>query len=499
VVLKAKEGTLDEVPFAVLLHAIDSEERSCTLELKLRNLEKHVVFEDGELVGCESNLLHETLGKYLVEKQKLTEAQHHALLGESAASGRELSAVLVEQKLVSPFELFKHLQANLAHRILDAFRWQGAKWRVGPAREVEAPIRMNCGRLIHMGAALMPDEAVTRHFPLPATQRLAVKPDGPDARVELKLVGRELKLFQALKARPTVGELVATPGFAPGEVLRRLFAWCVLEVIDLAERVDAQPRPSPPQTVAQSSGPLPAPTLGLPFLDEDEQVLNALAAEYLSYRGKDPFDLLGVPVAAEAPALQKAFLSLAERFPPGRFRSSDSKAKAQLLLVAWAKALGALADAEGNALHRKRREVAAANKRSGGPKANTAAAHFRIQTELLDAESQFAEGLRRFDASEPAKAAEFFEYACDIEPKGKYRAFLSLARFRVSPGLGGPRALDELAEVCRDEPTCEEAWVFRADLANACGRKDESREAWAQAVKLNPSNPRYSKALAALK
>ena len=128
--LRAKSGALSETPLPLLLHALLTEERSATLELQLRNLVKRVHFEAGVPVGCESNLLHETFGKYLVTKGKLSEPRHHALASESAATGKPLQTLLVEKQLVSGFELFKLLQANLAHTLLDAFRWGDANWKL---------------------------------------------------------------------------------------------------------------------------------------------------------------------------------------------------------------------------------------------------------------------------------------------------------------------------------------------------------------------------------
>src|ERR1044071_8257764 len=73
-VLRQREGTLAELPLPLLLHALDMEERTCTLELKARQREKRITFEEGAPVACVSHLLHETLGKFLVEKGKLSEA-----------------------------------------------------------------------------------------------------------------------------------------------------------------------------------------------------------------------------------------------------------------------------------------------------------------------------------------------------------------------------------------------------------------------------------------
>src|SRR6476659_6774665 len=86
-ILKAREGTLAETPFPLLLHALLLEEKSCTLELRVRGLEKRIALEDGSPVDCTSNLLHETIGKYLVEKGKLTEGKYQEILLESVQTG----------------------------------------------------------------------------------------------------------------------------------------------------------------------------------------------------------------------------------------------------------------------------------------------------------------------------------------------------------------------------------------------------------------------------
>ena len=75
-VLAPRAGSLVETPLPLLLHALHCEGRTTTLELKLRGLEKRIQFEAGAPVACRSNLLHETLGKFLVEKGKITEERY---------------------------------------------------------------------------------------------------------------------------------------------------------------------------------------------------------------------------------------------------------------------------------------------------------------------------------------------------------------------------------------------------------------------------------------
>src|SRR5512138_3114923 len=122
-ILAAGEGTIPATQLPLLLQEIYAEGRTVTLELRLRALEKRIRFEEGSPVACRSNLLHETLGKYLVAKGKLTEDEYQEALRESVETGSRMGELLVSKVKLAAFELYKHMQANLAHRILDAFRW----------------------------------------------------------------------------------------------------------------------------------------------------------------------------------------------------------------------------------------------------------------------------------------------------------------------------------------------------------------------------------------
>lgn len=508
-VLRAKSGTLAETPLPLLLHALLVEERSATLELQLRNLVKRVHVEAGVPVGCESNLLHETFGKYLVARGKLTEPQLHALASESAATDKPLQTLVVERNLVSGFELFKLLQANLAHTLLDAFRWGDAKWKLRDLDDVATPIKMNTAQLVYLGAMQLPIQTLNTHFTLDHEKPLAL---AVDLGEELKLGAKDQRLVQALKKRPSLTQLLAQPGVRKEETGRKLYALCVLDFVDYAEVVDLKPkapfRSSSSSAITQQPAPEPLleatvveaapaakPPRAAPAVD-DEQLMNALSAEFLSYRSKDAFDLLGVTPETPNTALAPAFLAKAGPLSPALFHHPDAKNRAELLLLAFARAYGALVEPEQHALHRKRRENLAASRKKDDHK--KAQEHFKIRTELLDANSQFEEGKKRLDDGAIKSAVEHFQYAADIEPTGRTLAYLALARYRQAPDFAGEAQLEALAEACQRDPNCEEAWAFRADLALALSRKEEAAEAYRNAARLNPKQGRYQTALRGL-
>lgn len=496
-VLRQKSGTLAQTPLPLLLHALLVDERSATLELKLRNLEKRVFFEDGAPIGCQSNLLHETLGPSLVAKGKLTEAQHLAALAESSAAGRPLQTWLLEKQVLSAFELFKHLQATLGRSLLDAFRWTEATWRLGPAGEVDAPVRINPMQLIFTGCLQLPESALGTQLATPPTVVFGLLPDVPNVHEELKLSAKETRLLQAIKRRATVAELCALPGLSADEVHRRLYALRLLEFIDTDDAIAAAPvrsRPTPlplldPAVVAAAE----KSRAGLPFLDDDEAAQNALMAEFLSFRTKDAFELLGVDVDAQGAALQRAFLTKAGALPPVRFKNAEARARAEALQLAYARAFGALSEPDTWHQHRARR-AARQNQTPQAVRQRAVAEAVKIRTDLLDAQAQFDEGRRRLAGGNARSALEHFQYALDIEPRGRFLAWLAWARYQVEPA-GALAAFEAMGQACEQEPGCEEAWVWRGDLAMVLGRAADAEAAFRQAVKLAPKNPKYAEAL----
>ena len=505
-ILAPREGTIAETPLPLLLQAIYAEGRTVALELRLRGLEKRIQFEDGSPVACRSNLLHETLGKFLVEKKKLSEDEYQEALRESVQTGQRMGELLVAKKRLQPFDLYKLMQANLALRILDAFRWADATWRLaGESEPAELALRMNPAQLVLTGCCgFIPFDVVASTLAFTDDQRFALVPRPPHPVSELKLAPKEAKLAQVLRRRPTFDEAMRESGLEVEETMRRLFALAALGIVDFADAVPeetatATPTSAHPERSAAAGGaeskgtptstPTTAATAAVESEEDDPTLRDALVSAYLDHRTKDPFDLLGVPEKAAALELRQAFLALADRFAPLRFHSADLRDKAEALLAARARAYGALADAEQAALWRKRRAAAAERVRAATARPSTAE-QFRISTDLLDASSQFQEGLKRLAAGNPRGALEQFQFAVDIEPRPLTRAHLAWARYLVDPARHAKLALGELGEVVRADPGCARAHFFTGEILRGQGAPAEAEEAYRRAHRADPGERR---------
>jgi hypothetical protein len=506
-ILARTEGPVAETPLPLIVQAIFSAERTVALELKLRGLEKRISFEDGSPVACRSNLLHETLGKTLVNKGKLTEELYQRALGESVQTGQRMGELLVAQKLISAFDLYKVMQANLALKILDAFRWHDATWRlVGDAEPPELALRVNPAQLVLTGVStFLAFDVVAQGLAFTDDQRFGLVPSPPHAWKGLKLSTRDSKLVGALRARPTFDELMQRTGLDVEETMRRLYALTVLGFVAFTDALPAAPPPPPaPAPVPAPHAPAPvraaAPPPAAPapepgpepeeaaleevpgvVLEETDELKNALLGAYLNHRTQDPFDLLGLPEKADAAAARKAFLDHADRFSPLRFRSPDLREKAEALLAARARAFGELSIAEQAALWRKRR-AATAEKAKGATRPTTAE-QFRIKTDMLDASTQFTEAMKRLEAGNYRGALEYFQFATDIEPSGVNRAHLAWSRYLVDPQRNGRLVLTELAGLQKQEPSCNRAWYFAGEIQRTLGQYGEAEESFRRAAK----------------
>ncbi|MBX7100901.1 MAG: DUF4388 domain-containing protein [Myxococcaceae bacterium] len=265
-VLHAGHGTCAQTPLPVLLHALLAARRTCTLELHQQALEKRIFFEDGVPVACTSNLVQETLGRHLVDKGVLDEEQSRRFLAQSLQEGLPLGQVLVRAGVLDEAELSKHLLANLGRRILDSFRWGAATYRlVGLPTPAEASQKVNALQLIYTGVcSLMPLPEVQQGLAEFQGRRFARLHRPKHDFGQVRLSEKDQQFLALLSMRPDLAGFVAA-GFTEEEAQRRLYAWLVLGLIDIADKVpEKAPEPESPVQLPRSFTPAPREAARLP-------------------------------------------------------------------------------------------------------------------------------------------------------------------------------------------------------------------------------------------
>ncbi len=455
-------GSLEEVPFAVLLHALALAERSVVVEVRRRQLEKTIIMELGVPVECRSNLVHETLGRYMVAQGKLSDGHFTACLSASFSRGVPLGEVLLENELIEPVELYRILQQNLAKKLLDLFSWRDGEFVLGDeVPEEHSSLKVKVPQLIVTGITrFAPQDQVDGAVGTLVGKDLVLDPGSPVALADLRLSEPQARLAEALARGGRMDQLAEASELPFDHFNRFLYALAILGLVVPRERLAAAPRAAPPPPAAL---PRPVPEPPPAALPRDlDRLRNEITQTYLAYRRLDPFDLLGVAEDASPAAVQARYFEFARRHVPWQFEGTDLAEKARDLFLAGARAYAELADGERRAVLVHRRQLLR-EEQARKPKVGPAP----IDTDLLDPEAQYRKGQALLAAGKLAEAVQHLEFASDCDPQnGLYRAELAFVRFRQSGGSGGRQALEELKETLRIDPGCGLA-LYYAGLVHA--------------------------------
>jgi len=501
-----QEGTLQAVPFSLLLCSLAIHKRTTVVEIRRRQVWKKIVLEAGVPVDCRSNLVHETLGRYMVIEGKLGEEDFHESLGRSAVRGVPLGEILLEHGLVSAVELFKILQQNLAKKLLDMFTWNEGELRRLDDEEPlpDSSLKVKVPQLILTGVTkLAPQEEVDMAIGPLVGKRLALHPAPPFPLDDLRLTQRQSLLTEAIRPGRRMGELAEATGLPVDEITRLLYALSILGVVVPADQLpkdaalpslsstgswtrplltEPAAAPPPPATDTQPilrpiTQPIPQPLQPV----DVERRRNEIMQAYLTYRRQDAFDLLGLPETAPLPAIEARFLELAEKFAPWAMQHPELRAmeeRARDLFLALARSFAELADTE------QRNTLLFRRKTLREEREKKTASFGGIKTDLLDSEAQFKKGLALVEAGKHREAIQYLEFASDCDPQnGIYRAELAMTRFTWSPPQAN-QALKELQEALRLDPNCGLAAFYAGEIHRQLGNRDDAENYLRRAIKL---------------
>jgi len=497
------KGDLGEIPFPVLLHALAVHHRSVVLSIERRQVKKDVILENGVPMDCQSNLLPDTLGKFMVGRGDLTEEQNLTILSKSATTGQSFSDLLVTEGVVSPHDLYKILQQNLAKKLLDAFTWKSGAFRVSTTLpEVDSPLKVNAPQLVLTGISKFAPESEIADAMAPfESKKFFVHRKPPVPLGELRLTKEHQEILRLLAQGKTLSELQSETGADRNRALRLLYSLAVIGVAIPEDWREAEPEGDAEADVPDSdfAASAPAPAAAPPVPAENAvEIRNQVMEMYLRFRKLDAFDLLGIKEDATREQVEKAFIDYCAKFLPARFASPDLQAmeeKARELFIAGGRAFGELSNPETrNSLIGRRqsrfRQLSSEEARSA----------FAIKSNLLDSETQFAKGIALMKQGKYAEALELLQFAHDCEPQnGLYRAELAYCRYRKAPEFESKAAMDALRETIRIDPDCGLAYYY-AGLIHADNTEfGEAEPLLQRAIKLMAPDRRPIEALKKLK
>ena len=484
------KGDLGEIPFPVLLQALAVHKRSVVLSIERRQLKKEIILENGIPVDCHSNLLQDTLGKFMVARGALNDEQNHQILSKSATTGKPFIEILVADGMINASELYKILQQNLAKKLLDGFTWRSGKFQVSAdLPQGDSPLKVKAPQLVLTGISkFAPEDEIAEAIAGLEGKRILINPRPPFPLKELRLTKDHQEILGLVSLGKTTEQLEAESGMEKAKMLRLLYALAVIGVavpedwiahdvveatpdMDFGALEDAEPEPAP------------APAAKAPTVDV-AKLKNEVMEAYLLHRKQDAFDLIGIADDATLEQVDEAYLAFCEKYAPWNINQPGLESlteKLRDLFIAGGRAFGELCNLETRKSLLARRNSAFKKKLVPEEARNA----FAIKSDLLDSETQFNKGIELMKEGQYADAIEQLQFAYDCEPQNsEYRAELAFCKYRKDPQIEKDNSLQELRETMRIEPDSGLALYYAGMIFGEAGDSPNAEPFLQRAIKL---------------
>jgi len=483
------QGSFAELPFPALLHQLHGLRANGVLLLRSGRRKKGVQFREGRPVAIRSNLLDECLGNLLVrmrviDRDTLQESLRRMKRGEGLQG-----QILVAMEVLSESELMEALRYQTEEKLYEIFEW----------REGEFEFRRGA-RLVD--ASTLPTDRS------PAS----IIVEGVRSRLPLEIVDRALR--EAAGATVVAGEIpfyrfqdIGTgathrgllerlgQGVAMRELLdaeeaerRALYGFLMAGLVELRNsgrapgHAASSPRSTPSSPGPATPSPPPAqavreaPPRTRPPEPDDAGVRAELAAMAERMRGRNFFEILGVPTTADDGQVRRAYVDLAKRTHPDRY-SGCSEAVRRLAEEVF----GLVSQAHERLAEERGREDYRAELARGEREAEALEEGRRA----LAAEQVFQRGEAALRAKRHTEAYEAFRQAVELYPEeGEYLALLGWTRYVTAPD--DPRARSEarraLKRAAALAPDSEKPYLFLGLLCKGIGRIEQAERMFLRAV-----------------
>ncbi len=478
-------GSLEQLPFAELLHHLHGLRATGVLDLRHGKKKKQVQLREGVPEAVRSNLMHETLGHLLVSGGAITEDVLHACVKRMRTSGGLIGQILLASQMLDDEDLARALRRQADEKLFELFTWRAGSYQFHDRARLKSANALYLNRspadlLAHGVLERMPRDVIDAR--LAARANFVALPGGSRfyqfQRANLDAQGKAL--LGQVDGTKTVAQLGA-----PTERARRLlYTLIALEIVDLAE-----PQKDAPAAAQQHAAPAKAALREVrrnvqaseERVATNESALRAeLAGLVKQLRSENPWQALGVRAEAGDDRIRAVYADLAKRTHPDRcLGASDATRKlAEELFALASKAFDAIRDAESRSGWFKQR------------KQNELDAAARIESErAVYAESEFTRGEGLLRARRPSEALQAFRNAVDSYPEEcDYHVYLGWAFYQVAPEAPD-RAQEAIKFVMKGRklaPDRRTPYLFLGRLCQAAGNIEHAEKMYARAIQLDP-------------
>lgn len=135
----ALEGTLRDFSLVDIFQLIGLQKKTGVLRLRNDSEEARILFENGLVVGADTNhqKLENRLGRVLVKTNRISQAELDQALAVQSKTLQRLGQVLIQKGFIKREDLKESLQIQVCQVIYRLFRWVDGEYHFNPENHIE--------------------------------------------------------------------------------------------------------------------------------------------------------------------------------------------------------------------------------------------------------------------------------------------------------------------------------------------------------------------------
>jgi curved DNA-binding protein CbpA len=301
-------GSLRDYRLSDIFIGLQRSLKTGILKIGSGSITKKIYIKNGYIVFASSNQAEDQLGDILLRKGKIT----HEVIDLSSklvrTTGKKLGAILVELAAITPKELFRTVNNQVAQIIESCISLHRGdfEFQQGPLPSDEViTLRVSAGNLIFR-AAKMPAciERAKDCLSLPGGTLLSFSKHSLDFFRDIVFDDNERRIISYIDDKVSLGEIISLSGLDESRVRRTIAALLITSLVEVVEGNTAQEDVKAEDVTHRH---VPAPDL----LEKIEQMERKLAT-------LDYYTMLGVEESATDDEIRSAFHQLAKELHPDR-------------------------------------------------------------------------------------------------------------------------------------------------------------------------------------
>jgi len=505
-----EEGYLIDEFLGSLLHSVFVEQFSGIMHLETDEGDKRIFFSNGLPVYAESEIVSETLGAFLVRNGIIKKEQNEDLLGAMKSTGMRHGEILVQSGLMTPHDLYVHLEAHIMDKIKTAFDLLNAYFKLVPGDDWMGsimPARIPIGRLILDGVKrAIPADQVRAELGLGDTDLPFMLPDQIYTSDQLRLAPEELRLKRGIDHKLPFRDLISKNPAQRRDDARIIYALFLMQIMGIepggaekttVEKIEKAPagrRKASQQPASNESG----------SMNEQAQMM---LSEYLKLRDVDYYKLLGVNSDAGREEIRKAYTEKSRRYHPDniiRLGSPLVQEKIKELYLRIEEAVKILGNEKSRqkydqkiskkmaypsgiapAIRRKKKARKRPSSRKKGKTADSPARTDDI--DRLPDWQLFSRGKGLMQSENYSEAQAVFKKANEKKPAPKYIAYMAWSRFLQDTEKNRAEAIQMLDDIQQESSGDAVCQYVRGMMSMHDRKHDVALMCFEKAIDIDPN------------